>query len=214
MSRRWGLVAALVAAVAFGGSARDLYGGLGSPSNRDPSKPPHSVTPDYSGPWRLGPFRIDRPTPLSRLVAILGAPARGHGDLICYAERGGKAFLWVDPLGYDHRMAKDILLAAFPNCVGTPVVSTEARLHAWKTTEGIGLGSTRAAVEHAYGTPTGVYSIASDNPAIVYNPKTMAVPGRRMDGPMLLYNAARGSQGAQFGLAHGRVAWVYLTGVD
>lgn len=168
--------------------------------------------PAYRGPRQLGPFRIDRITTLSNLLAVLGEPQETQADILCYADHARRAYAWIGRMAGDRRLAGDLMLASFPICVGTPVRNSQADLRLWKTKEGIGLGSTRAAVLRAYGKPSYEAPLASDSAALVYNPRLLPVPGPRVVYQQLGY-LAQGDElrAAKFGLVHGRVVWIFLT---
>jgi hypothetical protein len=68
--------------------------------------------------------------------------------------RDGEAFLYIDSLHSQPDQAADILLADFSNCAHTPVQTTSEDLRAWKSREGIGLGSPETEVLKAYGVPS------------------------------------------------------------
>lgn len=130
---------------------------------------------------------------------------------MCFASKTSKAYLYVGRLAPDRRFAGDVALAEFPNCMGVPVSPTRAAIRTWRTREGIGLGSTLAAVLQAYGTPTDRGTQASNSAAVVYNPRLLPVPGRHEVATLLIYNSATDMRGAQFGIVRGRVAWITLS---
>lgn len=167
--------------------------------------------PAYRGPNSLGPFRIDRSMRLTSLLAALGRPRNPQADIICFANKTSRAYLYVGRLAPDRRFAGEVMLTEFPNCMGVPVSPTRAAIRTWRTREGIGLGSTLAAVLHAYGAPTERGAQSSDAAAVVYNPGLLPVPGQREVATLLIYNSSTDMRGAQFGIVHGRVAWITLS---
>ena len=118
----------------------------------------------YAGPKTLGLFRIDKDISMNSLFQRLGRPAKTKADNFCYQAKNGHAFLVLTRMVevYDARIAGVATLSSFRNCVNTPVQVTQRNLRAWKTEKGIGLGSTAADLQKAYGSPSAENKIEGD----------------------------------------------------
>jgi hypothetical protein len=112
-----------------------------------------SKAEEYPGPRCLGPFCLDRTVTTRSLFARLGPPAprSSRFDPYCYGSATGDAFLYLDTPDSQPGEIVTLSLADFPNCAHLRVKGTNDDIRAWKTTEGIGLGSLEAVVVRAYG---------------------------------------------------------------
>ena len=106
----------------------------------------------YTGPNCLGPYCVDRVVLLRSLFERLGQPAT-KSEPFCYQSQDGRTFLMVVNRADSSRITGEVLLSDFPNCANTPKQVTTDNLQAWRTKEGIGLGSTEEDVLKAYGKP-------------------------------------------------------------
>lgn len=109
------------------------------------------------------------------------------------------------------RLAGELMIASFPNCIGVTITRTHAEFGAWKTEQGIGLGSREGAVLRAYGPPTDRSWIYRDDPAVAYNPKLLPVPDLHVPVEQLRYAPPNVMRGSIFGIYRGRVVWIMLT---
>jgi len=110
----------------------------------------------YAGPKSLGPFRIDRDVSMDSLFERLGRPPKLTGDTYCYRSADRRAFLVLTRMVdvYDARVAGDLVLSGFPNCLDRPVQVTAQDLASWRTEGSIGLGADVEDVRKAYGRPS------------------------------------------------------------
>jgi hypothetical protein len=169
----------------------------------------------YTGPKCLGLYCIDRTVPVGVLFKQLGAPAprRSKFEPYCYESQGGHAFLYIDTVGPQPKVVGDVFLSDFPNCSRLRTQSTAADLGAWKTPEGIGLGSSEEEVRKAYGKPS------SDDKLGPQTYRTR-IKGFRpedrhpdMGERSLFYNGdvTTDLSAAEFGVRNGKVSYVWLS---
>jgi hypothetical protein len=173
----------------------------------------------YSGPKCLGPFCIDpMMTRVSKLFKQLGSSKQPGSQLAtyCYQSKDGRAFLFIEIIDSEPDIAGDVLLSDFPNCVHLPTRLTADDLHAWKTLEGIGLGSLETDVLKAYGKPSGGWKIDSTD----LRTMRLIVHGYRsgdsiphVGDRVITYagDVTKDLRGALFGIRSGRVAWIQLS---
>lgn len=172
----------------------------------------------YAGPNALGLFRIDRDVFVRSLFERLGQPTTTKSNHFCYQSRSANSYLWFDRMAHEPGQVGDLLLSDFPNCMDRPVQVVSEDLGAWKTEEGIRLGSTAEEVLKAYGRPSsrdkiertayrwviqGDY-IARENR---YTNKARPERGDRV----LVYTSPHELRTAEFGIRSGRVAWIFLS---
>jgi hypothetical protein len=165
----------------------------------------------YTGPNCLGPFCIGRDLALRPVLKRLGQPATKN-EPFCYQSQDGQAFLWLVSMHDQSGRVGDALLSDFPNCLHRAKRTTTQDLKAWRTKEGIGLGSSKEDVLKAYGKPSWEDKIAGDVYRLVF-------PGDRFAGERspqigdsrLFYRGAQDDlRVAQFGIRNGRVCWILL----
>jgi hypothetical protein len=166
----------------------------------------------YGGPHALGPFRIDRETPLQSLFAQLGEPATTKGNHFCYKSRDSKRFLWIDRMAHEPGHAGDVLLSDFPNCMDRPQRVTSEDLLTWKADKGVGIGSTEDDVLKAYGKPSRQDKIDRKGYRWVIQGDHSALEERRERGNrVLVYNVDDDVRAAEFGIRDRKVAWIFLS---
>lgn len=166
------------------------------------------AAPLYRGPNRLGPYRINPNTPLNQLFRVLGRPARPAAGYFCY--HNGGAYLWLEPKAHFPRLAGELLLSSFPNCRGESVVTTSVPIGTWRTPQGIGLGSRQATILRVYGLPAYRGSVQSNDPGINRTQPGLANPELGRPLQQWIYNSSGDLRGVKFGLAHGRVVFIFI----
>lgn len=175
----------------------------------------HRGMQDYAGPKCLGPFCIDHRTPTLKLFEQLGPPARKAAPF-CYESQSGQASLYIQTIDTEQDVAAEVLVSDFANCVHTAKRITTSNLYAWKTPEGIGLGSREVDVVKAYGKPSTEWKIDSTN----LRGMRLIIHGFRPNdhaphvGDKALSYAGDVSKDlslAQFGIRKGQVCWIRLS---
>ncbi len=176
----------------------------------------HSGIRAYSGPKCLGTFCIDRKTAVRKLFGQLGSPAR-KAEPFCYESQGRQTSLYILTIDTEQDVAGEVMISDFSNCMHKARQITTSDLYAWKTPEGIGLGSREIDVVKAYGKPYSELKIDSTNLRWMQ----MIIHGFRHgdDVPQvgdkaISYAAGEESEDlslAQFGIRKGRVCWIRLS---
>ncbi|MGA8493501.1 MAG: hypothetical protein WB711_23975 [Terriglobales bacterium] len=110
----------------------------------------------YAGPRCVGLYCLNRDAVVSQLLKRLGpAPPRSSEFApYCYESKDHRVFLYLRSAEAVPPTVDAIFLGDFPNCLHMPTALTTDDLNAWRTTEGIGLGSSEQDVLHAYGKPS------------------------------------------------------------
>src|SRR5208283_2305610 len=173
---------------------------------------------NYAGPPALGPFRVDTDVSMNSLFQKLGRPSSTTGDNFCYRSSDGKTFLVLTRMteDYDRKIAGDVTLSSFRNCVNRPVTVTADDLAAWKTEKGIGLSSTADDVRKAYGIPSSVDKIQGDDYRwVIYGDfidnHYAKVKRPELGDTVLVYGRAPDDlRTAEFGIREGKVVWIFL----
>jgi hypothetical protein len=108
---------------------------------------------EYSGPKCLGPFCIGQKLTLANLSERLGALTDKNSAHL-YRSGNGRAFLMVSE-GKPGEVS-DLTITDLPKyaAFGKKLIDVTEDLRAWKTGEGIGLGSSEEDILRAYGKPT------------------------------------------------------------
>ncbi len=169
----------------------------------------------YAGPKCLGPFCIDRRTATSKLVRQLGSPAQRAAQYWCY-EKDGCSALRMQTIDSEPDVVAEVFVSDFPNCRRLPKRVTTDDIYAWKTREGIGLGSSEADVLKAYGKPSSTGKVDTTNPRAI---RLMVVGYRSGDNipeigdKMLSYHGdlSQDLSTAGFGIRDGKVCWIDLS---
>lgn len=180
---------------------------------------PRGGTQAYAGPKSLGPFRIDRDVAMDSLFDRLGRPAKLTGDTYCYQSADRHAFLALTRMVevYGARVAGDVVLSSFRNCLDRPVQATAEDLASWRTERGIGLGATVEDVLGAYGGPSREdkvegtafrWVIRGDFRSGHYSNEKRPEIG---DTVLVYGRAPHDLRIAEFGIAKGKVVWILLS---
>jgi hypothetical protein len=98
---------------------------------------------------------------MKSLLAIFGAKPSGKYTY-CFADKEHGLFLYTRPLDDGSRRVAEVFLSSFPNCMHMPILNTTIDPNIWKTPEGIGIGSTKEDVLHAYHQPVFSEKIGKD----------------------------------------------------
>lgn len=173
----------------------------------------------YTGPNRLGPFRIDKDVSMKTLFRQLGQPPSTGGEVFCYRSQTGEQAVALTRMvaAYDSKVAGTATLSSFQNCVKRPVQTTADDLAAWKTERGIGLSSTIADVLKAYGKPTREDKIEGTKYRWVIHGDRINnryTPQKRpeLGDTVLVYQGAPDDlRIAEFGIRNGKVVWISLS---
>jgi len=180
---------------------------------------PLGGTQAYGGPKSLGPFRIDRDVSMDSLFDRLGGPPKLTADTYCYQSADRHAFLVLTRMVevYDPRVAGDVVLSSFPNCVHRPVQVTAQDLANWKTEGGVGLGDTVEDVLKAYGRPSREtkvegtkfrWVIQGDLKGSHYSNQKRPEIGETV---LVYQGPSNDIRIAEFGIAKGKVVWISLS---
>jgi len=170
----------------------------------------------YVGPTQLGPYQIEKDFLVKTLFGVLGDPKIKNNRGVSCFQSGNEAYLWVSEMAHESKFVGSILLSDFPNCVRGPVQVTSEALRAWKTKEGVGLGSTKKNVLSTYGKPSrddfvkGVdyrWIVDGDYRDGHYSSKPMPERGEEV----LVYIGADTLDTAEFGISNGVVTWILLS---
>jgi hypothetical protein len=86
------------------------------------------------------------------LLAIFGAKPAGR-DTYCFADKKHGLYLYARKRDNGSGIADYVFLSSFPNCMHMSVLDATIDPNVWKTPEGIGIGSTKEDVLHAYHQP-------------------------------------------------------------
>jgi hypothetical protein len=190
------------------------------------------VPTGYSGPGCLGPFCVrDRVTDRSLFERIGKANQPSGQSLYCYEGSEGGVFLYLETIDTEPHVIGDVFLSVFPNCMHMPVRKASASLKDWRTSEGIGLGSTEADVLKAYSDPTARIAInqddsasqmpRADSPESIFRLRIRgfraADRASKLAEHRLFYGPAPSSndlRSAEFGIRDGKVCWIFLSRND
>jgi hypothetical protein len=107
----------------------------------------------------------------------------------------------------------EVLVSDSPNCLHIPKAVTSDDLHAWKTPEGIGIGSSEQDVLKTYGKPSDRKIIDRLTYRFLirgYKPSDGDLP---LGDEYLFYNGdtANDLSAAEFGIRKGKVSFVWLS---
>jgi hypothetical protein len=170
---------------------------------------------EYRGPKCLGPFCIGDYGPGTRMFRQLGGTSE-ELEMYCYQSRHGNVFLRVEmnDVGPKERIVEVVTLSDFSTCAHVPrrlIQITAADIGAWRTPEGIGLGSSEGDVIKAYGSPTRERRTDSNLYQLVVPSFRQGDPLPPVGSRMLTYEGKQDeSRCAWFGIRDGRVAWISL----
>ncbi len=173
----------------------------------------------YTGPKALGPFRIDKDVSMSALFERVGYPPQVGSDVFCYKAKDDRAFLVVTQMAqaFGAKVAGDVLLSSFCNCIDRPAQVTQVDLLAWKTEKGIGIGTAVGSVRKVYGPPSREDKIEGTGYRWVihgdYKDNHYASEKRSEIGELVLvYQGSPDDlSAAEFGIRQGKVVWIFLS---
>jgi hypothetical protein len=173
----------------------------------------------FMGPDCLGPYCTYGELTLGNLLRGLGLPPQKNrpSPLVCFQSRDGQAFLHFNTDVEETYGVADFLLSDFPNCLHTSKRVMPNRLRAWKTPEGIGLGSSEEDVVKAYGIPSAEKKLEAQNPireikGLIAGYQT-GDEQTRMGDKVIIYGP-RELQAVDFGIRDGRVSYIWLKDSD
>jgi hypothetical protein len=92
---------------------------------------------------------------MKSLLSLFGVKPTGR-ETYCFADPGSGLYLYVQGDDEHPGRVSDILLSSFPNCKRIPVVKATIDPNVWKTSDGIGIGSTKEEVLRTYHSPVAV----------------------------------------------------------
>jgi hypothetical protein len=176
---------------------------------RPPEKP-------YSGPACLGPFCIDRDLPVCKLFVALGEPITRKGSHFCYRSRSGNSYMWFERMAHRPALAGTVVVSDFPNCMDSFIKVSSEDPGAWKTDEGIGVGSREEDVVERYGGPSRQDEIKGTRYRWIVKGDFV---GEREDSAkrpdrgdkVLVYKTLGDLRTAEFGIRNGRVCWIAMS---
>jgi hypothetical protein len=166
----------------------------------------------YTGPKSIGPYTIQHDTPVQTLFEMIGKPARLSSDYYCYVSADRSTFLVLIRMAGMPTKVGEVMLSDFQNCVNKPLQVTKANLQAWKSKEGIGLGSSKEEVIETYGSPSSQESIGYDYRSIILGAPAHSKKKPEVGTTILSYRGTRDDLSAAcFGIRDGKVAWLFLS---
>jgi hypothetical protein len=192
----------LILLVAF-----DAYSGERSPYGR------------YSGPRSLGPYSLDHEMPLKSLLAALGTRPSGKGTY-CFADKDHGLYLYVHPKDDRSGQVANVLLSSFPNCQKLPILPATIDPKVWRTSEGIGIGSTKTEIVRAYGKPVFIRKLDRKNDlGVIAGVQEAGASQIEVGDSSYLYscllNAKEGCSDdlrvARMGFSEGKLIWIHMS---
>lgn len=168
---------------------------------------------DYLGPKSIGSFHIDRIILVSDLFQRLGQYPKTKSECYCYQASDGQSYLWFVRRAHEPKQAGGVLLSRFQNCIGQPIQITSENISDWKTEKSVGLGSTLADVQKAYGKPSEFHKIKDADYLWVikgFHSSKENMP-ERGDSVMVYNGPENDLRGADFGICKGKVVWIFLS---
>jgi hypothetical protein len=175
----------------------------------------------FLGPDCLGPYCTYGELSVNSLLRHLGLPPEEHSPspIECFQSRDARAFLHVstDVESISESSLDDLLLTDFPNCSHMRKKLTTNTLRAWKTPEGIGLGSSEEDVRRAYGIPSAEKKLGVQSPGFVMKG---LITGYRVGdnqtqvADKVVIYGPRDLQVTDFGIRDGKVSYIWLKDSD
>lgn len=175
----------------------------------------------FVGPDCLGPYCYDDGLSLRSLYRLLRLSSRKMRppSVMCIQAQDGQAFMHfrTDVESLSESDIDDVLLSDFPNCLHMHERITTNSLRAWKTPEGIGLGSSEDDVVKTYGTPSAEKKLDAQKPILEIKGliagyrKGESQP--RVADKVIIYGP-RELQAADFGIRDGKVSYIWLKDSD
>jgi hypothetical protein len=166
----------------------------------------------YSGPQCFGPVcRGSQPSSASLLrQLVLPAGRKAIEGYYCFQLQDGPTFLSVWT-GRNYEWPPEevwVVLSDFRNCMHIPEIVTQEDLRAWKTPEGVGLGTAEEDVLKAYGKPPRQWKIeakvARDKIAGLRDTDELPNLGDKL----LFYYGTEFSSTIEFGIRDGKVSYI------
>jgi hypothetical protein len=158
----------------------------------------------YSGPKCLGPYCVGNPVSAESLLKQIEAPGEKFSFwmfLAVYKSRDGRTCLDLRENPDSTDDITYILLSDSPRCPGQ---DTKDDLRAWKTPEGIGLGSLERDVLGAYGKPTSEQNGKTDHHGSCAGSSEISYSGK----------LAGSVRTAKFGINNGKVSCISLSNIE
>ena len=118
----------------------------------------NAQTPDkrpwgkYTGPHSLGFFSLDHDISIKSFLTNFRLKPTGK-DIYCFSDSRNGLYINVRISEHDSGSIEFLMLSSFPNCKHMHVTETTIDPSIWKTSEGIGIGSTKQEVLKTYHTP-------------------------------------------------------------
>ncbi|HEV1996054.1 MAG TPA: hypothetical protein VGR03_17105 [Candidatus Acidoferrum sp.] len=173
----------------------------------------------FLGPDCLGPYCTYGELSLNSLLRKLGLPPQKNtaSPLECFQSQDARASLHFRTDVESPSDLDDVLLSDFPNCLHMRKRIATNGLRAWKTPEGIGLGSSEEDVLKAYGTPSAEKELDAQNHGFAM--KGLIAGYRAGDnqtrvGNKVLIYGPRELQVVEFGIRDGKVSYIWLKDSD
>ena len=173
----------------------------------------------FIGPDCLGPYCTYGDLTIDSLLRGLGLPPQRNrpSPVVCFQSPEGRASLHFATDVEETSGVADFLLSDFPNCPHTRKRTIANGLGAWKTPEGIGLGSSEEDVVRAYGTPSTEKKLDPQKP--IREIKGLIAGSRPGDkqpriGDKVIIYGPRELQTADFGIRDGKVSYIWLKDSD
>jgi len=173
----------------------------------------------FVGPDCLGPYCTDGELSLDSLLRHFGLPAQKNrpSPVECFQSQDGQASLHFATNVEETSGVADVLLSDFPNCLHMRKRIATNALRAWKTPEGVGLGSSEEDVVKAYGTPSAEKKLDAQKPILEI--KGLLAGYRAGDdqpriGDKIIIYGPRELHAVDFGIRDGKVSYVWLKESD
>jgi hypothetical protein len=170
---------------------------------------------DFRGPKCLGPFCLGMTVYPRSLFEQLGSP-KMRADAYCFQSDRDHLFLCITTEEALKGAVVSVFLSDFSNCLHHPQQITHADLTAWKTREGIGIGSTEEDVLKAFGKPLDRWKATPDQ-ILGLMEETRKGDKPPIAGQSVEWMLAYGSTNkdelrfASIGLRNGKVSYVWLS---
>jgi hypothetical protein len=177
-------------------------------------------TDAFGGPDCLGPYCTAIGLSLHNLLGQLRVPTQtSPRPLMCLQSQNEQSFMHfrTDVESDPPSDVNDVLLSDFPNCLHIAKRISANALRAWKTPEGIGLGSSEEDVLKAYGPPSAEKKLDAKKPPLEI--KGLLAGYRAADnqlriGDKIIIYGPRELQVADFGIRDGKVSYIWLKDSD
>ncbi len=173
----------------------------------------------FLGPDCLGPYCAYGELSLNKLLLHFGLPPQEStpSPVECFQSQDGRASLHFATDVEETSGVADLLLSDFPNCLHMRKRIATNALRAWKTPEGIGLGSSEEDVLKAYGTPSAEKKLDAQKPILEIRG---LIAGTRVGddqpriGEKVIIYGPRELHAVDFGMRGGKVSYIWLKESD